>query len=295
MFFVLLVFIILLLFFPRLRFCVKHPITVIKGGLSDIFDYFVHKRKNECKYFGKVFLFSASGSSAFGSGKTLSMIRFAVSLYKHYNNLPVWDDETQSFVRQRIIIISNVELKTIPYIPFIGKDQFINIDKLEHTEHDIILFLIDEAGTEFNSRNYKDNLPTSFLERLLQIRKHKICVCMTAQRFTFVDKVLRQICGVVTTCSMKWRIVCLQDYDAFSLENLNNPEMLQPLSTRYYFASNELFNSYDTTYTVEKLKTQLEEGDLLDTSEILERIGDSSDPVNATPKLRQKYRKRKRR
>ena len=101
---------------------------------------------------------------------------------------------------------------------------------------------------------------------------------MTSQRFTFVDKVLRQICGVVTTCKKKWRIVRLQDFDAYMLENAQNPELIQPISTRYYIATDRLFNSYDTTYNVEKLKYQLESGDLLNTEEILAKIGDSGNP-----------------
>ena len=225
-FLVIIVLILMLLFFPYFRYFVMHPFTCWKGAILDIYHFIKYKRANECKEYGKVFLFTASGSKAFGSGKTLSMVRYVKWLYNRYNGLLVWDEESEEFVTQRIIVISNVEFKDIPYIPFIGRDQFVDIDKIPHTEHDILVFCIDEAGMEFNSRNYKDNLPTDFLVRLLQVRHNKCAFVMTAQRFTFVDKVLRQICGVVTTCQMKWRIVRLQDYDAFALENLNNPAML---------------------------------------------------------------------
>ena len=290
---IIVLFVMALMFFPRFRFALKHPLICCRGAFNDAYDYVKHKRKNECKEIGKVFLFTASGSKAFGSGKTLSMVRYVTLLYKRYNNLDVWDEDTKTFVKQRVIVISNIELYSIPYIPFVGREQFVNLDKLGYTNHDVVLFCIDEAGMEFNSRSYKDNLPTDFLCRLLQVRHNRCSVILSAQRASFIDKVLRQICGVVTTCDMKWRIVRLQDYDAYALENLPNPEMLQPLNTRYYFATDELFNSYDTTYNVSKLKNQLETGDLLDTEEILQRIGDNTSTVVATPKLRQRFRKRR--
>ena len=84
----------------------------------------------------------------------------------------------------------------------------------------------------------------------------------------------------------------LQDFDAYALENCSNPDMIKPLSTRFYFATNDLYNSYDTTYTVKALKQQLEDGDLLDTAEILQRIGDDSDFHNAKPRLRGSRKKK---
>lgn len=290
----LIVFVFLVLVHPFIRYFVFHPFSCGKQLFLDVYDKIKHKRKNECQEFGKVVMFTAKGSKAFGSGKTLSMVRYLTWLYNKYNNLDVWDAESKSFVKQHIIIISNINLASIPYIPFKGREQFVNIDKLPHTEHDILVFCIDEAGFEFNSRNYKDNLPTDFLVRLLQVRHNKVQLLLTAQRFTFTDKVLRQICGVVTTCAMRWRIVQLQDYDAYALENCPNPEMIQPISTRYYLATDSLFASYDTNYNVEKLKDQLESGDLLDTSEILAKIGDhGGDPSLSTPKLRRRFASRK--
>lgn len=286
--------IIVLLMFPFLRFCLFHPVSSGRWAIWDIFDYLKHKRGNECKAYGQVFMFCASDSQAFGSGKTLSMVRWVKGIYKRYHGLPVWDEATKSFVAQRIIVISNVVFNDIPFIPFRGREQFINLDMIPHTEHDILLFVIDEAGMEFNSRNYKDNLPTDFLVRLLQVRHNKVCLTMTSQRFTFTDKVLRQICGVVTTCKKKWRIVRLQDYDAYMLENAQNPELIQPISTRYYIASNKLFASYDTTYNVEKLKNQLESGDILSDEEILARIGDTGSPDVARSRWRKKYRRERR-
>lgn len=285
---------IMILMFPFIRFCIFHPIASIRWAFYDIWDYYKHKRQNECKAYGQIFMFTASDSQAFGSGKTLSMVRWVTDLYHKYNGLKVWDESSKSFVVQRIIIISNIAFNDLPYIPFRGREQFTNLDLLPHTEHDILLFVIDEAGMEFNSRNYKENLPSDFLVRLLQVRHNKVALVMTSQRFTFTDKVLRMICGRVTTCKKKWRVVRLQDFDAYLLENAQNPELLQPISTRYYLATDKLFSSYDTTYNVEKLKHQLESGDLLNTEEILAKIGDTGNPEVARPRFRKRFRDRRR-
>ena len=277
---------------PFFRYFVFHPIKCGKGAIIDIYNHFHFKENNLCPYYGQIYMFVASGSRAFGSGKTLSMVEWLRFVYHKYNNLEVYDKELQEFVKQRIIIISNVELKDIPYIPFRGRDQFINIDKLDHGSMDIVIFAIDEAGAEFNSRNYKENLPTDFLVRLLQVRHNKVAFCMTAQRFQFVDKLLRNVCGVVTTCKKVWRIIRLQDYDAFSLENAVNPEMVMPIRTRFYYADDALFNAYDTNYNVEKLKDQLEKGELLETSEILEKISSDGRIENVQNKMRKRYRKK---
>lgn len=293
MFIFIVIFLFAIALFPFLRFYVTHLPVTLKATIIDVYRYFRYKKYHECREIGKVIMFTASDGQAFGSGKTLSMVQWLKQIYDKYNGLDVYDEDTKSFVKQRIIIISNVKLFGIPYIQFKGRDQFVNIDKLDYTEHDVVFFVIDEAGLEFNSRKYKDNLPTDFLVRLLQVRHNRVSFCLTSQRFGFVDKVLRQICGVVTTCKKKWRIVRLQDYDAYALENCNNPSMLQPIATRFYFATDKLYNSYDTTYNVEKLKEQLEAGELLDTKEIIERTGESYSPESVMNKWRKRFRKTK--
>lgn len=288
---IVILFIFALLVFPFMRYFLFHPIKCGKQAILDIYKYVKYKKQNICPFYGQIYMFVASGSKAFGSGKTLSMVEWLRFVYDKYNNKLVWSETEKKFVRQNVIIISNVKLNDIPYIPFVGRDQFVNIDKLDHKPEDVIIYAIDEAGAEFNSRNYKDNLPTDFLVRLLQVRHNKCAFAMTAQRFNFVDKLLRNVTGIVTTCEKKWRIVRLREYDAFSLETAVNSDLIQPLTTRFYFATDRLYNSYDTLYNVEKLKAQLEDGDLLDTAEILERVkGDGLEPIQAGRRLKKAYK-----
>ena len=68
------------------RFVIFHPILIIKNAVMDIYDYFAHKKYNECKLFGKVIMFTAQDSQAFGCGKSLSMVNMCNFIDKQYNN-----------------------------------------------------------------------------------------------------------------------------------------------------------------------------------------------------------------
>lgn len=280
---------------PASRFVLFHPISCLIWAVKDIYEYFAHKKYNECKEYGKIKMYSAQDSQAFGCGKSLSMAHYCGYLDKRYNHKLVWDSEKNEFVEQHLFFVSNLELKNVKYyIPFTGKWQFQNVEKLGASDHDIVFFVLDEAGIVFNSRQYKDNIPTEFLARLLQIRHNKVGFILNAQRFGMVDKVIRETCSVVTTCKKIWRLVILQEYDAFSVENAVNPTLVQPLSTRVWFAKNEDFQAYDTNYNVGQLNSDLESGDIMTTEEILAQRGNEGS-LDRVTRVRRKYKKRVRR
>lgn len=261
----------LILFVPMLRYVIFHLPTVSYWGVKDIINYFRYKKYNLCPEYGIIRLNSARYSQVFGNGKTLSLVKKALSIYKKYDGLTVYDDKIEKFCTQRVHIISNVELYGVPYIKWIGEEQFINIDKYNFGNMDIIIFLLDESGAIFNSRSFRQNISMEFLTRLLQSRKHKMCLYMTSQRFQFTDKILRECCSTVTTCRKFWRIIELCEYDAYELENCTNIRMIRPLSTRFWFAKDSDFHSYNTYQLVDGLsKNPL---DYLDTKEILETYG----------------------
>ena len=277
---------------PELRFLLFHPISGIKWAVHDVWDYFAHKRYNECKEFGKIKMYSAADAQAFGCGKSLSMAHYCGYLNDRFNNKLVYDSDSKSFVHQRLIFVSNLELKNVDYyIPFKSKSQFRDIDKLGASEHDIVFFVLDEAGIVFNNRSYKDNIPTEFLTRLLQIRHNKVGFILNAQRFQMVDKVLRETCSQVTTCKKIWRMIILRNYDAYSIENADNPSLVQPLSTKVWFAKNKDFDAYDTNYNVGTLQAELDHGEIMDTAEILATRGESGTLERVTH-LKKKYTKR---
>ena len=176
---ILLAFAFALYLFPILRCVLLHPVSTIYYVVKDLYFYFRHKKYNECKAYGKIIDVTA----LFGGGKTLSSTMYIRKLYRKYNNKLVYNEETKQFDRQVIKVLSNVEFNDIPYIPLKSADDIIHINDNEPCTT-VALVLIDEASTEFNSRNYKTNLPTELLNQILTCRHHKIGTIRTFRCIT---------------------------------------------------------------------------------------------------------------
>ena len=265
---------------------------IVPYALHDIFYYFKHKNYNLCKEFGRIRLNCASGSSVFGSGKTLDIVKRALTIKKRYDGLEVWDSEAKKFVVQHINIISNVELYGVEFIRFKDISQLIDIDKYNFGSMDVTIFILDESGAIFNSRDYKNNISPEFLTSLLQSRKNKICLYMTSQRFMFTDKILREVCATVNQCRMWWRIVRIQTFDAYQLENAYNDSLIKPLHVRYWLASDKDFKSYNSFQLIENMRKDYEPNKYLGTAEILQKANVNSNP-NAVTTYKKRFRRSK--
>lgn len=272
---------------PIIPFCIKHFYHIVTNGAVDLYNYFKHKEYNRCRFFGRIYMITAYRNKVFGSGKTLDMTMIARAVYNKYNNLPVWSESAQDFVIQHLHLISNVELLDVPYTPFVSAEQLKNV---EQGEEDITIFVFDEVGAIWNSRNYKDNINTELLKRLLQVRKNKIGILCTAQRFKFVDALLRQITGSLYCVNKTWRILSVREYDAVSFENCDNIDMVKPLSKSFKFVFNKDYAAYDTSAIVDDLK----KADMLTDSEILAAQGVIEPNIDFATGIKRRFRKRKR-
>lgn len=272
---------------PIIPFCIKHFYHIVTNGAVDLYNYFKHKEYNRCHFFGRIYMITAYRNKVFGSGKTLDMTMIARAVYNKYNNLPVWSESAQDFVIQHIHLISNVELLDVPYTPFVSAEQLKNV---EQGEEDITIFVFDEVGAIWNSRNYKDNINTELLKRLLQVRKNKIGILCTAQRFKFVDALLRQITGSLYCVNKTWRILSVREYDAVSFENCDNIDMIKPLSKSFKFIFNKDYAAYDTSAIVDDLK----KADMLTDNEILAAQGVIEPNIDFATGIKRRFRKRKR-
>jgi hypothetical protein len=286
--FIVLGIILIFIFVPFVRFAISHFFQICVWAVIDGYYYIKRKRWNECPYYGRIWITTAHKNKVFGSGKTLDITMCVRDIYKKYNNLDVWDVEKNCFVKQHIHIISNVELADVPYTKFVSAAQFKTV---EQEEQDVTIFLFDEIGAIWNSRNYKDNISTPLLQELLQCRKNKIMIIGSSQRFKFVDALLRQITGLVTCVSKTWRIIKRIEYDPYELENCNNPELLKPLNISYKFVYNKDYAAYDTRAKVDDLMKL----DMLPDSEILANQGLIESELAQSTGLKKKYRKRVRR
>lgn len=284
---ILAIIVFVLVYVPIIPFCIKHFYHIVTNGTVDIYKYFKHKEYNRCHFFGRIYMITAYRNKVFGSGKTLDMTMVARYVYNRYNGLPVWNEDKQTFVNQNIHLISNVELLDVPYTPFVSVEQMKNV---EQDEDDITIFVFDEVGAIWNSRNYKDNISTELLKRLLQVRKNKIGILCTAQRFKFVDALLRQITGSLFCVNKTWRILSVREYDAVSFENCDNIDMIKPLSKSYKFVFNKDYAAYDTSALVDDLKKK----DMLTDAEILAAQGVIEPNIDFATGIKKRYRKRKR-
>ena len=275
--------------FPVVPFVIFHLHNVIPYGIKDIFNFFKYKKYNECRDYGKVVTICASGTKVFGSGKTLSGVHALRYIYNKYDGLEVWNATEKRFVIQHIHIISNVELTDIPFTYFGNEQQLIEV---EQPEMDVTIFFLDEASSIWNSRNFKDNISTDLLTSLLQCRKNKIALFTTSQRFIFQDKLIRQITSEVWEAYKIWRVVRLQTFDAYDMENCTNVQLLKAIATSFWFVKDSDFEAYDTSAIVERLKKMNENHELLSGKEVLDNQGVSERCVEMVGRLSRSGKKR---
>lgn len=253
------------------RLIVLHPLAVPRYGLVDLFKYFKYKQYNECKT-GELVAYVG----LFGKGKTLSAVHKVCTLYHLYNGKDVWDAERGDFVIQRVKIISNVHLSSVPYERFVSLEQIVlaadlnrKYDEENHTRT-ITLVLGDEFSVQLNSRSFKTNINPLFLNTVLTCRHHHISLYYTAQRFAHVDALLRQVTSNVVSCDKLWRLQRHYVFDAWEMENAANPQNIRPVRRTGFFVFNRDYAAYDTLACVGNLKKAFEEGDMLSEQEILE-------------------------
>lgn len=268
-------FVFLLFAFPFLR-CVFFNFP--HWFLLTVKDFFISLKNrsfNICPT-GKIICFSG----LFGFGKTLSSVHHIIRLYKRYNNK--WCFVNGSLRLQKILVLSNVELKSIPFIHFTSLSQITDFtQKKSNMDSDkywfVLLVLGDEFSTCLNSRSFKTNIDPLFLNTLVTCRHYAISLYYTSQRFNLVDKLLRDVTFYVYQCRKIGRVQLLSKYDAFDLENCSNTSLIKPLSRTAFLIRDFDYDSYDTLATVDNL---VKTDDFIPESEILSRVATSPDMVH---------------
>ena len=261
--------VLVLVLFPSVRCAVSHPFSMIRYGVLDAVTYLRQKGYNKC-HTGDLDIYCGY----FGSGKTLSLVHKVTGLYEQYNNKPVWCPRRKKFVTQRILILSNVAL-SVPYQPLHSLAQVVAASKVNQQyddEHDtltVTLACVDELGVQLNSRSFRDNIDPTFLSTLLCCRHYYISLYGSAQRFGHVDKLMRDVTLHVIQCRKVWRLQCNSWYDAWELENVTNPELVQPLRRGCWFVRDKDYNAYNTLAVVDTLTKRYSERDMLSEAEIL--------------------------
>lgn len=288
----LIVFVILFIAFPVIRCICFNPHFVAWYSAFDLYHYFKYRewRNASC---GELVCYTG----LFGKGKTLSAVHTVVSRYKRFNGLLVWDKFRKKFVRQRILILSNVELVGIPFKRFESLKQLVELShqvKELDQKYDYLTYIYvlgDEFSVQMNSRSFKTNIDPLFLNTLLTCRHYHISLFYTAQRFNQVDALLRQVTQNVIECNKVWRFQIQSVYDGYQLENCINPLLVVPLSRSCWFVRNRDYGYYDTLACVDNLKKAEMSGDMISQKEILDL--QTAQPIDSVVGYSRKAKKRK--
>ena len=265
---------ILIAIFPAIRCVVFHPFATVFYGIKDLYEYIIHKKKNEAPY-GQILCYVADNSTSFGCGKTLSATDFEVELYRQYDGKKVWCPQRKMFVIQRIKMLSNVDFLTIPYERLESLSQFVQwTDKVSDVDREngtltVTYMMIDEASSQLNSRAFKSNFDPYFIARLLTCRHVRASIILTSQRPGMVDKLMRDCTHMYIGCNKIWRLQRLNYYDAYEMENAQTPALVRPIKRTCWFVKDKSFANYDTYSSVQALRKSCEEGDMLSEEEIL--------------------------
>lgn len=284
---------ILFAVFPKLRcFIVNLPISM-PYGIGDLLKY-VRRRGWRVATAGELNCYCG----LFGKGKTLSAVHDVRSYFHRYNGKRVWDPSRNCWVLQQVVILSNIHLNDVPYIHFQSLQQMCKLmhENVEYDKtHDTLTYLYvlgDEFSVQMNSRNFKSNLDPFTLNSILTCRHYRTSLVMTSQRFSHLDALLRQVTQNVYICDKSWRLCAISEYDAFSLENAANPDLIKPLFRSCWFVRNKDYAAYDTLACVDNLEHSSLIGDTLSSSEILNNLCINSDPETVT-RLKKKYKNKK--
>lgn len=273
-FLVLLILGFILLCFPTVRCIVFHPFLVTYYGSRDLFFYIIHRRWHEVS-FGQILCYIADSSTSFGCGKTLSASSFVVDLFKQFDGKKVWCSRRKKFVTQRIKVLSNIDFLTIPYEKLVSLSQFVQwtdqvvaVDDANDTLTATYM-VIDEASSQLNSRDFKNNFDPYFIARLLTSRHVHASIILTSQRSGMVDKLMRDCTHMYIGCDKLWRLQRLNYYDAYEIENAQSPSLVKPIQRRCWFVKDSAFANYDTYASVQALRKSCEKGDMLSEEEII--------------------------
>lgn len=290
------VFFYLLVTNVKFRYTAFHLPTVCYNAFVDAYKYVRFKRWNEFSDYGRMDIYIADEEQPFGSGKTLNMVRSALSIYKNYNNVEVYDFDKMEWVTQHIHILSNLKLLGVPYVPLQSVQQIIDIANGHGVPDDgnqhIYLVLIDELGRVFNNREWKNNISSDFLSALLQQRKNKIIIKGTVQDFSLFDATMRKVSAVAYSCSKTWRFLVLKKYFAKDIERAGfNTDLCEVRSVACHFADDRLYNSYDTNEVVKDIIKETQSGLRLTNEEILNASKNDAD-IATIRRLNRKFKRR---
>lgn len=268
---VLVILFVLVLFIPKMRIILKYIPKYITVLPRDIYLYYKHKKYNNAPI-GYIAGYVADTGQVFGSGKTLSSVKNLMSIYNRYNNKIVFHNG--KFVKQLIYIFANIDINCPQAVKINTLKEYSDFVKTAHDNPDnrIVSYLyIDEAGSQFNSRAFSGNFTPDFISDIVTCRHNWSSFIWTAQDFSLVDKLLRSVTTNIYGCSHFGRIFFNVCYNARQAETVNDLSIVSPDYITGYFATDKLYQMYDTYASFERMRQDLEAGQRLSYDDILSK------------------------
>ena len=229
---------------------------ILKTAFSDFKEWYIigrHKPKT-----GYIYGYVACTGQPFGSGKTLSCIVALSQICDKYNS--------KHFGKYtiHINILSNIplnfsncsEFKEITSIDDISAflDEKKSKMSVEPYALEYTYILLDEIGSEFNSRSFMKNFSSDFLTKLVTVRHYNCSIFWTAQNFDMPDVIFRRLTTKVFVCKHKWRFYTNLEYSPSDFENYSDVLKLRPFSKFRFFASAYYFDMYDSFASFQNIK-----------------------------------------
>lgn len=264
----------LAIFFIPIRLTMFHPVLTVRYAIKDIYHFFKYHKWNLYKA-GKFVCYDAGAGQVFGSGKTLSVVHILRKIFKKKHNKLVFDFRRMKWVTQKIHILTNLTLTSLPYEKLVNLGQIIQVAercRREDDENDTltcILVCIDETQNQLHCRSFKDNISPEMLKSLTECRHYNMSIYYDSPRFHQVDALLRQCTSVNVKCKKIWRWQTQKAYDAADIENASNPQLVKHLYKSGFFCDDKLFAEYDTKEIIDNLVKAKKAGDYLTDEEIL--------------------------
>lgn len=166
-----------------------------------------------------------------GSGKTLSMAKYALDLAKAYPNCQVF---------------SNFKLKGIDNYHYIKTDDDLKYALALKNGADGVLVLLDEAHLYFGK---KSGISLDVLTAISQQRKDRRRIVFSSQIWEELDISLRKQVKEIVSCRCMFgflQINTISDGETLTWDKMQSCYTAKKIRTEIFKHNEELYNAYDT-------------------------------------------------
>lgn len=168
-----------------------------------------------------------------GSGKTLSMVKYALDIHKKFPDA---------------YIFSNIHIKGIDdeHYCYIENDAILKYALEVQRGERGVLVLLDEAHLYFNK---KSGISLDVLTCISQQRKDRRRLVFSSQIWEELDISLRKQVKEIVSCNClfgKFQINTISDGETLSYDKLRGEYTAKKIETEIFKHNNALYGSYDT-------------------------------------------------